>query len=210
MTDIQSGNNNSAIDAKVKSRLTMLAILALFILPFIILPLIMSPEKMNKTNKGVLVQPHVVFADIQVADVKNLSAVSGKWTLLYFVPATCENLCINALYSIRQVPKTLGRDSDRVQALLVTTSDMNMEFHALIEKEFAVMSQARADRNRVDTAFAQATPGLAIADAGYIYLMSPDGYVFMYYPSYENEQDAINHALDIRDDLKKSIKGSRL
>jgi len=210
MTDIQPENYVPASKDKIKSRVTFLAIIGVFVLPFVILPLIMSPAKMNKTNKGVLLEPHVVFAGVQAAEIKNLSAIKNKWILLYFVPDKCAQTCINALYSMRQVPKTLAHDADRVQSLLVRTVEMNAEFDSLVEKEFTVMSQARADKNNIDIAFAQALPGIDVSQAGYIYLMSPDGYVFMYYPSYKDEQEAINHALDIRSDLKKTIKGSRI
>jgi len=45
--------------------------------------------------------------------------------------------------------------------------------------------------------------------AGSIFLMSPDGYVFMVYPTFVDEQESILRARDIRADLKKSIKGER-
>lgn len=210
MNDVQTSTLSVTESDKRKGKLMLLGIVAVFVLPFLVLPLMMSPENMRKTNKGVLIQPHVIFAELHVTDVKNLSAVNGKWTLLYFVPDVCEQVCRNALYSLRQVPKTLARDSDRVQTLLVTTGDMDMDLATLVDKEFSAMSQARADKNTVKTLFQQVMPGVDVLNASYIYLMSPDGYIFMHYPSYENEQEAINHALDIHDDLKKSIKGSRL
>jgi len=196
----------------MKNKLILLAILAVFILPFMILPLIMSPEKLQKTNKGFLIQPHVSFADLHATDMHNnpvnISALNSKWTLLYVMPSNCNNSCIsarsNALYSMRQVRLSLDRDVDRVQQLLLFTVKPDQELTALLEKEFSIMLQMYADGEVVDKQIANAS------SAGNIYLMSPDGYIFIYYPSYEIEKESIAHADDIRSDLKKSIQGSRL
>jgi len=202
---------NSTEEMTRKGRRMLLAIVAVFVLPFFVLPLIMSPDQMKKTNKGILIQPYVQFTDLQVRDFNNnpVSAVPDKkWTMLYVVPENCVASCVaartNALYSMRQVRVSLQRDMDRVQQLLLFTTDPDSELSILLNKEFSVMIKMRANSESVDKQMTQAST------AGNIYLMSPDGYIFIYYPPYENERESIIHADDIKADLKKSIKGSRL
>jgi len=209
MTESSSAPANNV---SMKNKLILLAILAMFILPFVILPLIMSPEKLQKTNKGFLIQPHVLFADLHATDINNrpvnISALNSKWTLLYVMPSNCNDSCVsartNALYSMRQVRLSLDRDADRVQQLLLFTVKPDQELTDILEKEFSNMLQMHADGEVVDKQIAHAS------SAGNIYLMSPDGYIFIYYPPYEIGKDSIAHADDIRSDLKKSIQGSRL
>jgi hypothetical protein len=193
-----------------KGRLIMLAILAVFILPFFILPLLMSPENLQKTNKGTLIQPHVQFADLQVSDLNDhpVSVVPGKkWTMLYVVPASCDSVCsaarTNALYSMRQVRISLQHDMERVQSVLLLTAAPDQEFSAMLQNQFPTMVQMHVPRETVDKYMAGSS------SAGNIYLMSPDGYIFMYYPPQAIEKESLVHANDIRSDLKKSIKGSR-
>jgi hypothetical protein len=105
---------------------------------------------------------------------------------------------------MRQVRISLQRDMDRVQQLLLFTSPLDAALATLLQKEFSSMLQMQVNAEIVDQQIASAST------AGNIYLMSPDGYLFIYYPPYENEQESLVHAEDLKVDLKKSIKGSRL
>jgi cytochrome oxidase Cu insertion factor (SCO1/SenC/PrrC family) len=196
-----------------RNRITLLTIVGVFVLPFFILPLIMSPEDQPKTNKGEFVMPHVPLDQLELATVGQQvfddSEISGRWLLLYFIPASCEQACINSLYAIRQVKKALDRDVDRARQLLVHTTAPSRELQDLLSKEFDTMLQANGDASKIDSVMVPSMPAVGQPSrAGMTYLVSPDGYIFIYYPPYEDEQESILHARDIRKDLRKSMKGS--
>lgn len=197
-----------------KARLVMLAIVAVFVLPFIVLPLFSSPERAGKTNKGWLIQPHIPLAELALTHEQQAvteSYLEKRWILLYVIPETCDAVCItarnNALYAMRQVRLSLDRSVDRVQQLLVYTSGLDGPLSALLEKEFSVMKTAQGNRQTLEQVLFSRLPERY--PAGNIFLMSPDGYVFMSYPTFADEEESVLRARDIRADLKKSIKGDR-
>jgi cytochrome oxidase Cu insertion factor (SCO1/SenC/PrrC family) len=198
-----------------KARLIMLGIVAVFVLPFFILPLLMSPEQVGKTNKGILIRPHVYITELALTEadktVITAERLYNKWTLVYVVPAECQDSCTaarnNALYAMRQVRLSLDRSVDRVQQILVFTAEPDINLSGLLQKEFASMRQVYGvEKNLQNILLSRADIS---APAGNIYLMSPDGYVFMAYPTFADEKESILRARDIRADLKKSIKGER-
>jgi len=198
-----------------RARLIMLGIVAVFVLPFFVLPLFTSPERVGKTNKGLLIQPHLPLSELALVDEQQQPLLANNlgahWTLLYVIPETCDVDCVsarnNALYAMRQVRLSLDRNVDRVQQLLVFTANPDADLTGLIQKEFAGMKHARGSRPTLDRALNAVLP--VRYPAGSIFLMSPDGYVFMAYPTFVDEKESVLRARDIRADLKKSIKGER-
>lgn len=198
-----------------KARFMMLAIVAVFVLPFLVLPLFSSPEQAGKTNKGVLIQPHIPLSELVLTDEQQSpvteSFLEKRWTLLYVVPASCDAVCVsarnNALYAMRQVRLSLDRSMDRVQQLLVFTQNPDDDLAALLQQEFSSMKRARGTQSTLDSVLNTHLP--EAYPAGGIFLMSPDGYMFMVYPTFAEEDESVLRARDIHADLKKTIKGDR-
>lgn len=198
-----------------KARFIMLSIVAVFVLPFLVLPLFSSPMQMKKTNKGVLIQPHIPLAELLLTDERQQSVTApyleSRWTLLYVMPENCEASCIsarnNALYAMRQVRLSLDRSVDRVQHLLVFNSEPDNDLLTLLQSEFSGMKRVWGNRSTLESVLNSRLQYQY--PAGGIFLVSPDGYVFMAYPTFVDEQESVLRARDIRADLKKSIKGDR-
>lgn len=208
-------NNPISSEQQRKARFMMLAIVAVFVLPFFLLPLFTSLNDVGKTNKGFLIQPHIPLAELVLADAQQqlvmASYLETRWTLLYVMPEHCDAVCIsarnNALYAMRQVRLSLDRNMDRVQSVLVFTATPDTELSAFVEQEFVGVKQVQGNRQILEAMlYARVQEQYP---AGNIFLMSPDGYVFMAYPTFSDEQESILRARDIRADLKKSIKGDR-
>ncbi|MCB1615773.1 MAG: hypothetical protein KDI30_07145 [Pseudomonadales bacterium] len=191
---------------------SFLLIVAVFVLPFFILPFVMPPETMKKSNKGTFIEPYVSFAELNLKSLQGFevqqSALSDKWKLVYLMPSICGEACKNALFTLRQVPQSLDRDVGRVESMVVMSGEGNSsELLSLLEYQFPSLMVFYADGGDIVRAFAQSIPEENIVDAGYIFLMSPDGYIFMRYDSYADEQESIMKAKDIRKDLKTTLKG---
>jgi cytochrome oxidase Cu insertion factor (SCO1/SenC/PrrC family) len=198
-----------------RARLIMLGIVAVFVLPFFVLPLITSPERVGKNNKGLLIQPHIPFADLGLVNERHqpmaIVDLGARWTLLYVIPANCDAACVsarnNALYAMRQVRLSLDRDVDRVQQLVVFTAEPDGDLDLLMQQQFANMKRVEGNQQTLEAVLYARLP--VKNPAGSMFLMSPDGYVFMAYPTFVDEKESILRARDIRTDLKKSIKGER-
>jgi hypothetical protein len=207
----QLSDTAELIKKQKQGRLIMLAIVAVFVLPFFIAPLLKAPDQLQKTNKGILIQPHIPLTALQLVFQGNpfsVTQLQNRWTMLYVIPENCHDECIlardHALYAIRQVRLSLDRNMDRVQQLLVLTQEADSELAKLIEQEFSGMMQVNGKRQILNESLPEDH-----SPAGNIYLMSPDGYIFMRYPTFADEGESVLRARDIRADLKKTIKGDR-
>ena len=76
------------------------------------------------TEHGVLYQPAWPLPDVSMtllSDKGGVASLRGKWTLIYAGPGNCAADCRQALVTMRQVRRALGRDMDRVQRLFLVT-----------------------------------------------------------------------------------------
>jgi cytochrome oxidase Cu insertion factor (SCO1/SenC/PrrC family) len=197
-----------------KNRRLLLILLATFVIPFVIGDFAYKQGwyKGGQTNKGQLIQPPVAFAGFKAVDAsgKTLDAsfAKGKWWLLYVVPADCGIACRNRLFQMRQVPRALGKEAERVRQLLVTTSPLSAETEALIAREFPEFVRIQAQATSVDAALASAAS--AASQAGQLYLMDPMGWLMLDYAPEPDEKASVIKAEDILKDLQKLLKNSRI
>ena len=163
------------------------------------------------TNKGILIQPNISIKDLRLeeSDKKIFapSYVTHKWALLYFIPPNCPKTCQNALYSMRQVKRSLDRDINRVDLISIQTTESSPHVLPLLNDTAFPFKQLKGTSLVIDNAFSSSITSQA-SQAGYIYMMSPDGFVFMQYAVPKDEHEAILKARDIRKDLKRTLKGS--
>lgn len=157
-----------------KSRKTLVTLFAIGLVPVIIAWTVYNffPELLpvTKTNLGTLISPPVSH---QIADV---SIGERKWSLLVPVGETCDADCQQRFYFVRQVNIALGKNSDRVQRIIVADSKTSL---AAIEQEYPELI-------RIDSSMAQFRNALESAvsnpvSGNYIYLMDPNGNIMMFY-----------------------------
>lgn len=197
-----------------KNRLLLLLILASFVLPFVVgdMAYKLGWYQGGQTNHGQLIDPPAAFADFQARLPDGRAADSGfaqpNWWLLYVVPDRCEAACRNRLFQMRQVRKALGRESERVQPLLVVTSALSAETESLLAKEFAGIVRVQADAARVNAVLARLMPEAALA--GNLFIMDPMGWLMLTYGPEADEKTSVIKAEDILNDLKKLLKASRI
>ncbi len=192
-------------------RLKFLALAALFAAPIVVATLLYSTgwRPQASVNLGELVQPVRPITDVplEAADGRALSfsQLRRKWTMLYFVGDVCDDVCQQALIKMRQAHLTQGKDSDRVQRVLVVTS--------LLSKErLTALAQAHADTlvltgNR--TAMADLTQQFTLraggvpATSGRVYVVDPHGNLMMSYAANAEARGMLK-------DLKRLLKISQI
>lgn len=197
-----------------KNRRLLLILLATFIIPFVIGDFAYKQGwyKGGQTNKGNLIQPPAAFAEFRANDLKGQPVATtfakGNWWLLYVLPADCQAACRNRLFQMRQVPRALGKEGDRVRQVLVTTSPLSAETEALITREFPEFVRLEAAVANVDIALARAASNAS--QAGLLYLMDPMGWLMLSYAPEPDEKASVIKAEDILKDLQKLLKNSRI
>ncbi|GGD77186.1 hypothetical protein [Lacimicrobium alkaliphilum] len=177
------------------SKKTLMLVLLAFIVPVILAKLALEFDWFNKgaTNHGELLNP-----------VRDLSGIDSqaKWRILYRLPEHCDATCDNALYSISQVWKALGRKQDRAEAVVVAT-----------------VQGAESQRNelagyptiRLVTTSAEKIEQVFEGHAGDgIFLVDTLNNVILHYPVASEREQAVLDSRDILSDLLKLLKLSRI
>ncbi len=215
MSEKISANPSSPAQAR-KNRILLLLLLASFVIPFVVGEFAYKQHwyKGGETNKGQLLQPPLAFAGLQARDAagKALDAAFAKdsWWMLYVLPADCAAACRNRLFQMRQSPLALGKEGDRLRAVLVVTGPVAAETETLLQNEFAGFLRVEASAAQVDKVMAPAAGHAPASQAGLLYLMDPMGWIMLTYPPEADEKTSIIKAEDALDDLRKMLKNSRI
>ena len=110
------------------SRIKLLAVIGLFILPLIFAfiwyyGLGAAWVAGGATNHAPLIQPIVplqAFANPKLDNTEiNLESLQRRWTIVHRLGNQCQQSCQKSLYNTRQTRKALGRNSIRVQRIVV-------------------------------------------------------------------------------------------
>ena len=198
---------------KTKNIVTLVAIISPFILFALAGRYLIDLREMPRTNKGQLLIPHIDIADLQVRDDQGNDYtgddMTGLWTILYVADANCDTRCKNALYyQVRQVRLTLGEDIDRVRRVILHTAPAQESLSQFMTDNVEGMISVHASPDTVRQALAPVYAPAESQPVGDVFLVSPDGQIFMRYPTHENMDATLEEAENIRVDLKRTLKGS--
>ena len=198
---------------RTKNIATLAAIVAPFVLFFLAGRFLIDPWELPRENKGQLLIPHIDMAKLNaVNDDGNAYTgddMTGLWTILYVAGSECDTRCKNGLYyQMRQVRQTLGADVDRVRRVILHTAPAGDSLNAFLNNNVKGMVSIYAEPQTVNNALAPVYETTAGEPIGDIFLVSPDGQIFMRYPTHENMDATLEEAENIRVDLKRTLKGS--
>ncbi|WP_088331132.1 hypothetical protein [Lacimicrobium sp. SS2-24] len=177
------------------NRKVLILVFLAFLIPVILAKLALEFNWFNKaaTNHGELLNPTL---DLSSLDTRT------SWRILYLMPQQCEQVCDNALYSIHQVWKALGREQHRAEAVVVVPTD----HQGKVQEELAEYTQVRmvsADPDQIRSVFnAPSSEG--------IFLVDTLNNVILRYPVAEEKEQAVLDSRNILADLRKLLKLSRI
>ncbi|MGJ3257291.1 MAG: SCO family protein [Alcanivorax sp.] len=198
---------------RTKNIATLSAIVAPFLLFFLAGRFLIDPWELPRENKGQLLIPHIDMANLKAVnddgDAYTGDDMAGLWTLLYVAGSECDTRCKNGLYyQMRQVRQTLGADVDRVRRVILHTAPAGDSLNDFLNNNVKGMVSIHAEPQTVNDALAPVYETTAGEPIGDIFLVSPDGQIFMRYPTHENMDATLEEAENIRVDLKRTLKGS--
>ena len=188
--------------AKKRSKVPLLLIVV-FVLPVILAKLALDNNWFNEaaTNRGELLSPLLDFKPI-LEQSDQSSSDEPKWHVLYVLPEACDEKCENALYSLNQIWIALGKESDRMSSIVISTPDSDpVKVGELMTHE--TLNLLKTDNNNVKKVFKDvATDGIFLADTL--------GNIMLRYPTNLEKQQAVMQSRDILADLRKLLKLSRI
>ncbi len=186
----------------------MLGLFALFFLPLLVaMWMYFGPNTWltSKTrNHGDLIQPPRPLDEFNLKSfdesVWTQKTFMGKWTLLYLGDTHCDLYCEASLFKMRQVQKSLGRDSQRVQrkylglGRFTNKGDIQEIFMRYPDMQIKWFDQ---------TEFSLHLPQFKDLNEHAIYVIDPHGNLMMHY-----SENATSKG--IKKDLKRLLKVSRI
>jgi cytochrome oxidase Cu insertion factor (SCO1/SenC/PrrC family) len=204
-------NEQTVNPSRTPGRLKIILLAALFFLPVIASTVLYysgwRPQAM--VNRGELVHPARQIADLGLIALDGseirFSQLRKKWTMLYFGSAECGTDCMKAIYKMRQVQATQGKDSDRIQRVFVVTDTRALDMFRYTVKDYPEMLVIKGPEEAVGQLAKQFTlpAGSPLDGLGRIYLIDPLGNLMMSYPADADPSD-------MRKDLVRILKVSQI
>lgn len=210
---VTTGNANNRTN-----RNALLLTTAIFIIPVIIAYTLLKTgwyAAAGTTNHGTLIDPPIDFDRLALRDVHQqpipAQEFRKKWWIMYVVPDVCDSACKNSLYLMRQTHQALGPERSRVAELIIMPHPIDEQFSHWLRQEFPMALQTTTDATSLNQAL---QPALATnvepSRTGYLYLVDTMGAIFMYYPSYSDEQESILKGRNLLKDLQRVLKLSKI
>lgn len=183
--------SNTASVKNTASKKTLLLMVAVFVVPVILAKLALENDWFTKaaTNKGQLLTPTIDMSEA-------LATSSPKWRLVYVMPAKCDAICENALFSINQVWLALGKESDRAEALVLLNE--NSDKSAIT---------ALSEYPNVSTFTFSSDAGLAINS---VYIVDTQNNAMLFYEIKNDRKEAVMESRNMLADIRKLLKLSRI
>jgi hypothetical protein len=188
-------------------RIKFLGLILVFLSPFIggWLALYVFEVRPASGNYGTLIEPvkRLNWPPLETLDGEKLEAGFGrKWTFLLFAGASCDELCRNNLFYMRQIRTLLGRDTMRLQNVLITAQPLGDKMKIYLQNFPNLKVIEKNNDPALYNQFYLQELG-EVGSSPRIYLVDPDQNLMMYYPA-ENDQ------AQVLQDIKKLMKLSQI
>ena len=187
-----------------KSKLSGYLLIAVFVVPLLIAMAMYAMRDYVPTVKSVshgeLIHPAQPIAVLEVQlpskQSKTLEDIQGKWTYFIYSPNVCDLECEASLFKLRQTKIATGRESNRIQSVLLT--DASKVNSGILDRN------QRTHVGRLLKLELENQPGVQKQlQPGRIYLVDPNGNLMMQY-------DATSTSRGMLKDIKKLLKISNI
>ncbi len=206
--------------SKLKLSLMLLMVTVPIGLATLVHHFIAEPGVFNTTSKGTLIIPVIDVAELQLKDADDKPAYLGfdeltagvnpkeykprPWQLLYFGSESCDAICQQRLFFLRQLHVRLSGDATRVKRAYVLTGNGDEQADA---ETLGFLKDQQADMRILHGKLATVAKVLqrsATSDpisGHYIYLMDPLGNIMLYFTPAEEAEEILK-------DVKKLLDAS--
>lgn len=197
-------NNLASLKKQGKGKKTLLLLAAIFLLPFTVAAILhLLDIRPGGKSYGHLITPPVSLNIPMFNTVLHNEPFSSKdwskvWNIVMIDDANCAQSCSNNVDKIDRVYRTLPKEADRIQRLLLLTGNINLAEVAVLQDQFPqliILAANSEEQQQFINNFRDAAP------IGSIYLVDPLNHLMMDYP-----KDLQPKAL--RSDLVRLLKNS--
>ena len=160
-------------------------------------------EVKSFTNKGEILNPIVYIESLGLKDESGViipkDTLTYKWRIYSFVGSSCDEICSARLHEVRQLHKSLGKDSHRLIRVIVHLDKADKSLTELITTEYPNALNMYGDEHIITEAISND----AQIRNNEIYFMDPLGNIMMRF--------TVDQPIkDVRFDLRKLLKASQI
>jgi peroxiredoxin len=123
-----------------RQQISLLGIISLFAAPLILAVLMRSSwwgyQPAELKNLGLMVQPTVQIAlksNGLDTDNHQTEAIRGKWLMLYLMPENCTQECTDAITTLRQIHKSMGRQNQHISIVILSENEASSALQLKVE-----------------------------------------------------------------------------
>ncbi|MDG2253188.1 MAG: hypothetical protein P8K73_06060 [Methylophilaceae bacterium] len=119
------------INKQFKPRLALIGIALTFFIPIFVSWYLVFfsdyKESIKTVNNGELISPIVNLGEINMLSFTDDKVYNQerKWILVFLVNEECNELCQENLYQIRQIRLAIGRDQDKLERLIISSTKLD-------------------------------------------------------------------------------------
>lgn len=209
---------------KLKLTLILVAVILPLSLATISYKLLQSRGGIGTTNNGTLIIPVLDITDFAMQDEQGMPAfqsfeelIAGvdaqdyepaPWRLIFLGSQSCDQVCGDRLFYLRQLHRLLGSDEDRVARIYVNVGEerreLDQQTREMFSEAFSMMRIVYSDNAVLRANLSRVIPQEADPVLEhYIFVADPLGNVMLYFTP-ENTPD------EILEDLEKLLDRSSL
>lgn len=137
-------------------------------------------ENMDSNNNGDLIVPIIDIEKLGLTSedgtVMNRDELTHKWRMFYIVGENCDTDCMQGMYYMRQINTALGKNSDRVQHMIIHLEPAAPDFQKILQSEYQKAIHAYTSNDTLVGALSSVDTNLP---SNVIYLMDPIGNIMM-------------------------------
>lgn len=194
---------SAAITPASHGRRPLYLLLLTFIVPFAAAAIVLKTglySTIGTTNHGTLIEQSLTLDQILNTQPTSSESINpNTWKLMFIMPSQCDNTCENGLYLLKQIEIAMGPDKPRVDTLVIQPQRRN-ELDQVMQP---VLSQPKFAQKEM-------SPSASPSERKYLYLVDPQGRVFMHYSVMADRHEAVLHGRDIVKDMKHALKLSKI
>ncbi len=188
-------------------RVKFIALIAVFVAPFVggWLALYVFELRPPSGNYGTLVQPvrKIDWPLLETVDGERFEGGFGRrWTFVLFTRNGCLERCRDNLFYMRQIRTLLGRDTMRLQNVLISAVPLD-ETTRIYLKDFPNVAVIEDFRDAALYRQFELPGAEPVGHAPRMYLVDPDQNLMMQYPPESDEKRVL-------EDLKTLMKLSQI
>jgi hypothetical protein len=192
------------INKQFKPRLALIGIALTFFIPIFVSWYLVFfsdyKESIKTVNNGELISPIVNLGEINMLSFTDDKVYNQerKWILVFLVNEECNELCQENLYQIRQIRLAIGRDQDKLERLIISSTKLDWTSY---RKDFPGQKFIDVSMSNFDKIINTFTSNQELKRNS-IYLIDPYGNLMMQYKKGTKPNGIIK-------DIERLIKNAR-